>query len=110
AYAWLFALGAIVIGAGSAYVTAGLGAKVSSAVFFGVFAVFGFAATALTRAKAIVAVAAFLLASIASGAAYYVVAAQAMAEATRALGAADAGGVLGAAIGGFVAVITFLVS
>lgn len=109
-YAWLFALSAIAIGAGSAYVTAGLGAKVSSAVFFGVFVVFGFAATALTKAKALMAVAAFLLASLASAGAYYVVAAQAMAEATSALGAADAGGALGAAIGAFVAVITFIVS
>lgn len=109
-YVWLFALGALVLGAGSAYVTSGLGTKVVSAVYFGVFVLSGFASTALTKANALVAMIACLLASAASAAAYYWVAAQAMADATSALGAADAGGTLGAALGAFVAVITFVVS
>lgn len=109
-YAWLFALSALALGAGSAYVTAGLGAKVSSAVYFGVFMISGFAATALTKAHALVSVIAFMLASAASAAAYYWVVAQAMADATSALGAANTGGALGAALGMFVAVITFIVS
>ncbi len=109
-YAWLFAFAALALGAASAYVTAGFGAKVSSAVYFGVFVLSGFAATALTKAHAMMSVVAFVLASAASAAAYYWVAAQAMADATSALGAADAGGALGAAVGAFVAVITFIVS
>ncbi len=109
-WVWLFALGAVLLGIGSAYATAGLGAKVSSAIYFGVFLACGFAATVLTKAKALVCVAAFLLASIASGAAYYWVAMQAMVDATNALGAGEAGGALGAAVGIFVAIVTFGVS
>jgi hypothetical protein len=109
-YVWLFALGAVLIGAASGYVTAGLGAKVSSTVYFGVFVLSGFASTALTKANALVSVIAFLIASTLSAAAYYWVAAQAMMDASSALGAAEAGGALGAAIGLFVAAITFLVS
>lgn len=109
-YVWLFALGAVALGAGSAWATAGLGAKVSSAVYFGVFLVSGFAATAMTKANTLVSLSAFLLASIASAATYYFVAVQAVAEATGALGAAEAGGAFGAALGVFVAVITFFVS
>ncbi|MFZ5786751.1 MAG: hypothetical protein ACOY3Y_09945, partial [Acidobacteriota bacterium] len=48
---WLFALAAVALGIGAAYATSGLGATVSSAVYFGVFAVTGFLATLLTRAK-----------------------------------------------------------
>ncbi len=109
-YAWLFALGAIALGAGAAYVTAGMGSKVSSGIYFAVFLISGFAATALTKAHALMSVLAFVLASGISAAAYYWVAAQAMADATSALGAAEAGGTLGAAVGIFVAVITFIVS
>lgn len=109
-YVWLFALAALVVGAGAAYVTGGLGAKVSSAVYFGVFVISGFASTALTKANAVMSILAFQASSVASAAAYYWVTALAMAEATSALGAADAGGMLGAAVGLFVAVITFFVS
>lgn len=109
-FVWLFALGAVALGAGSAWLTAGLGAKVSSAVYFAVFLLSGFAATALTKANALMSLSAFFLASIASATAYYFVALQAVAEATGALGAAEAGGVFGAALGVFVAVITFFVS
>ncbi|MBX3274773.1 MAG: hypothetical protein KF729_31200 [Sandaracinaceae bacterium] len=109
-WVWLFALAAVVVGVGAAYATAGLGSKVSSAVYFGVFLTSGFAATALTKAKALLSLSAFLLASLLSAASYYVVTMQAVAETTSALGAAEAGGALGAAIGIFVAVITFFVS
>ena len=109
-YVWLFALGAVALGAGSAWLTAGLGAKVSSAVYFGVCLLSGFAATALTKANALLSLSAFFLASIASAGAYYFVALQAVSDATGALGAAEAGGALGAALGVFVALITFFVS
>ncbi|MEC7524118.1 MAG: hypothetical protein VYE22_29830 [Myxococcota bacterium] len=109
-WVWLFALSAVLLGMGSGYVTAGMGAKISSAVYFGIFLVSGFAAMALTKAKALLGIAAFLLAALISAAGYFWVAAQAMTEATSALGAAEVGGTLGAAMGAFVAVITFLVS
>ncbi|HJL16405.1 MAG TPA: hypothetical protein RMH99_12155 [Sandaracinaceae bacterium LLY-WYZ-13_1] len=109
-YVWLFALGAVLLGAGSGYLTAGMDAEVGQGVFLAIFAGAGFASTLLTKAKALVSVGAFLVAAFGSAATYYVLAAQAMAEATGALGAAEAGGVLGAAVGAFVAVITFLVS
>ena len=110
AWVWLFALGAVLFGMGSGYVTAGMSAKISSGVYFGVFIVSGFAAMALTQAKAWLGIAAFLLAALVSAAGYYWIAAQAVADATSALGAAEAGGTIGAAMGAFVAVVTFLVS
>ncbi|MEQ9697229.1 MAG: hypothetical protein RLO54_05335, partial [Sandaracinaceae bacterium] len=110
AWVWLFALGAVLFGMGSGYVTAGMSAKISSGVYFGVFIVSGFAAMALTQAKAWLGIAAFLLAALVSAASYYWIAAQAVADATSALGAAEAGGTIGAAMGAFVAVVTFLVS
>jgi hypothetical protein len=109
-YVWLFALGAVLVGAASGYVTAGMDAKIAQGIFLAIFAGAGFASTVLTKAKALVSVGAFLVASAGSAVAYYWMAAQAMAEATGALGAAEAGGVLGAAVGLFVAVITFVVS
>lgn len=109
-YVWLFALGAVLLGAGSAYATAGLGAKVSSGIYFAIFLFSGFAATMLTKAKALVSVGAFLLASIASAGAYYWVTMQTMADAANTLGAGEAGGMLGAALGIFVAIATFGVS
>ncbi len=109
-YVWLFALGAVLIGLGGAYATAGLGAKVSSGVYFGTFLVSSFAATALTKAKALLSLAAFLLASLLSAAAYYFIALQAVTEATQAVGVVEAGGALGAALGFFVAATTFVVS
>ena len=64
AWVWLFALGAVLFGMGSGYVTAGMSAKISSGVYFGVFIVSGFAAMALTQAKAWLGIAAFLLAAL----------------------------------------------
>ncbi|MEQ8890287.1 MAG: hypothetical protein RID93_21765, partial [Sandaracinaceae bacterium] len=101
AWVWLFALGAVLFGMGSGYVTAGMSAKISSGVYFGVFIVSGFAAMALTQAKAWLGIAAFLLAALVSAASYYWIAAQAVADATSALGAAEAGGTIGAAMGAF---------
>ena len=77
AWVWLFALGAVLFGMGSGYVTAGMSAKISSGVYFGVFIVSGFAAMALTQAKAWLGIAAFLLAALVSAAGYYWIAAQA---------------------------------
>lgn len=102
---WLFALGAIVLGVAGAYATAGLGAKVSSAVFFFVFAGAGFGATLLTKAKTWMATAAFVLASLLSAGVYYGIASGAM--------SAEAGaeaGMFGAFLGAFIALITLVVS
>lgn len=109
-WVWAFALGAVLLGIAGAYATTSLGPKVSSGVYFAVFLASGFAATALTQAKAFLSLTAFLAASLLSAAGYYFVALQAVADASQALGAAEAGGVLGAALGAFVAVITFFVS
>lgn len=72
----------------AAYATAGLGPKVSSAAYFGVFLASGFAATVFTKAKALLSLTAFLGASLISAATYYLIAMQ--------------------AVGVFVAVITFV--
>ncbi|MCC6873237.1 MAG: hypothetical protein IT378_02925 [Sandaracinaceae bacterium] len=109
-FVWLFALLAVLIGIGSGYATQGLDAKVSSAVYFGVFLAAGFAGTVLTKARALSSIAAFLLASLASAGTYYAIASSAVSDAAGALGGGEAGGMLGAAIGIFVAVITFFVS
>jgi hypothetical protein len=110
-FVWLFALAAVLLGIAGAYATADFGSTVSSAVYFGIFAIAGFAGAAFTKAKGLASVGAFLLAACLAAGAYYWVTMQTVAEATNALGAGgEAGGMLGAAIGIFVAVITFVVS
>lgn len=116
---WLFALGAILVAMGGAWVTADLGNKVSSAVYFGVFAVCGFLATFLTRARTRVGVAAFFLASAASGVIYYFLVSRVFSQAATTLATASGGGaaqahnagmVLGSAVGLFAAGLIFLAS
>jgi hypothetical protein len=102
---WAFALGAVVLGVVGGYATAGLGAKVSSAVFFGCFLVGGFLGTFLTKAQTWLASIAFVLASIISAGVYYGVAAGAF-ESAGSEGAEA--GMLGAFVGVFVAAITLV--
>ena len=104
---WLFALAAIVLGVLGGYFTAGLGAKVSSAVFFGAFLIAGFLGTLLTRAKTWLAAVAFVLASIISAGVYYGIAAGAV---SGAAGDGGEAGMLGAFVGLFVAAITLFAS
>src|SRR5262245_23135060 len=108
-FVWLFALGAVLVGIAGAYATADLGSTVSSAVYFGIFAIAGFAGTAFTKAKAWAGVVAFLLAASMAAGTYYWITMQAVSETAGALGGGEAGGMLGAAIGIFVAAITFVV-
>lgn len=106
---WLFALGAVLLGGISGYVTQGASAGVASAVYFGIFSVSAFAAMALTRAKALLGVGAFLAASLCAAAGYYFMVASATAEAASQLGASGEGiGAVGSVMGGFVAVIVAL--
>ena len=112
AFAWLFAAAAAVLGLGSSYVTSGMGWKVSSGVFFAIFFLAGAAATFATRARAGIAILAFLLAAVAVGGTYYLIIAHA-ASAVAASAGADAqgqaaAGSVGNVLGGFVAVIAFL--
>ena len=116
---WLFALGAVGLGIAGAYITANMGSTVSSAVYFGVFAVAGFAAMLLTRSKTAIGVLAFIMASIASAVIYYFLASSIMAEATNvmttAVGAKASeakmvSGVFGTAVGLFAAGFTLLAS
>jgi hypothetical protein len=104
---WIFALGALVIGLAGGYATAGLGAKVSSAVFFFAFAATGFGATLLTRAKTWLAAVAFVLASLVAAGAYYGIASSMISSSASA--GTDAG-LFGAFLGAFVALITLIVS
>ncbi|HJK92722.1 MAG TPA: hypothetical protein RMH85_32770 [Polyangiaceae bacterium LLY-WYZ-15_(1-7)] len=107
-FVWLFALAAVLLGAGSGYVTSGMGGSVASAVYFGIFSVSGFLATLLTRSKVGMAIGAFALASLLSAGGYYFLVASATQEATEALGATGDTGALGAFMGGFVAVIVLV--
>ncbi len=112
---WLFALAAVALGIAATYATAGLGAKVSSAVYFGVFAVAGFLATLLTQARTGIAVLAFLVGSVMSAGAYFYVASSTVASAAGSVAAAGGGdaavgSALGAFVGAFVAIVTLVVS
>ena len=70
---WLFALGAVPLGIAAAYATAGLGPKVTAAVYAGIVGLAGFASTFTTKARTRGAVLAFLVAALAAAAVYYLV-------------------------------------
>jgi hypothetical protein len=112
AFAWLFAAAAVVLGFGSGYLTSGMGWKVSSAVFFGIFFIGGAAATYATRAKTGMAILAFILAAVVVAAAYYLVIAHIASTAANAVGAdaqgKQAASTMGNIMGSFVAVIAFI--
>jgi hypothetical protein len=108
---WLFALGAILLGVGGGYVTSGMGTKVSTAVFLGVFSIAGFCAAYLTQAGTGKAIGAMVLAAVGTAVIYYFVISAITAKAVdvAAMGqGGDAGGVMGSFFGGFAAVIVLL--
>jgi hypothetical protein len=116
-FVWLFALGAIVLGIGSAWLTASMSNKISMAVYFGVFAAAGFLAILLTRSKTGVGVLAFFLAAAVSATVYFFIVSAVMADATytmtSAVGASSGdaqqvGSLMGKAAGWFAAAFIFL--
>lgn len=116
---WLFAFGAVAVGIGASYATAGFGQKVAAAVYFAVVAIGGFASTYFTRARVRGAVLSFLTAATVASIAYFFLvdaifsgATSAVADATQ-TGTAhaqtvDAGAKMGKIFGIFVAAIVFL--
>lgn len=68
---WLFALGSVAAGIGASYATAGLGQKVSAAIYFAIVAIGGFASTYLTKARVRAAVGAFLATAVIAAVAYF---------------------------------------
>jgi hypothetical protein len=116
---WIFAVGAVALAIVGAWATSSLGTKISGATYFGVFAVAGFAATFLTRAKTGMGVVAFLVAALLSAGVYYYLvsaifsgAVETMSTASGAdtAAAAAAGTAMGSAMGIFTAIIMLLVS
>jgi hypothetical protein len=116
---WLFALAAILLGIAGGYLTASLGAKISSAVYFGIFAVAGFLGAYLTSAGKGASIVAFIVAAVVSAVVYYFITAAVVASATETMAAAAggnalaskaAGGFLGSVMGIFTGVITLIVS
>jgi hypothetical protein len=116
---WLFAFGSIATGIVASYALAGLGQKVTAAVYFGIVAIGGFASTYLTRARTRGAVLAFLVAAVVAAGSYFVLvdhlfrAATTVMTDTVSAGQAhhqgvEAGAQLGQTMGIFVAVIVFL--
>ena len=104
-FVWFFALAAVGLSFASGFVTSGMGGKIASFVYFGIFAVSGFLAMAFTQAKTLAGVGAFIVASLASAGGYYLVIASATQEATEAMGGGAEAGALGAFVGGFFALI-----
>ena len=102
---WAFAFGAVLLSVGSGFVTSGMSGAVASAVYFGIFAVAGFFAVALTESKVGMAALAFVLASLTSAAGYYLVIASTTTEAVETLGASGDTGAVGAFVGAFFAVV-----
>lgn len=108
-FVWIFALGATLLGVVSGYATQGASASVASAVYFGIFTASAFGATLLTSSGVGRAVLAFLVASLLSAGGYYFVVASTAAAATEALGGGGEGaGMMGAFMGGFVAVVVLI--
>ena len=104
-FVWLFAIGAVLLSVASGFVTSGMSGAVASAVYFGIFAVAGFLAVALTESKVGIAALAFVLASLGSAAGYYLVIASTTQAAVESLGATGDTGVVGAFVGAFFAVV-----
>ena len=116
---WLFAFGAVAAGIGTSSALAGLGSKVTAAVYFGLVAIGGFLSTYLTRAKTGGAILSFLTAGIVAAAGYYLLISSVTAQVTTTMGdmasagsahavASDAGAKMGQTFGIFIAVIVFL--
>lgn len=107
-FVWIFALGATLLGVVSGFVTQGMSASVSSAVYFGIFTASAFGAMLLTSSGVGRALLAFLVASLVSAGGYYFLVASVTAAATDALGAGEAGEAMGSVMGGFVAIVVLL--
>ena len=116
---WLFALGAVPLGIAAAYATAGLGPKVTAAVYAGIVGLAGFASTFTTKARTRGAVLAFLVAALAAAAVYYLVVSSVFETATTTAtdlasggqahdAGKEAGSFFGRFFGAFAAVIAFL--
>jgi hypothetical protein len=116
---WLFAFGAVATGIVASYLLAGLGHKVTAAVYFAIVAIGGFGSTYLSRARVRGAVLSFLTAGAVAALAYFFLVDSAMRTATTTLAdaasggtagaqAADAGATFGKVFGIFVAAIVFL--
>jgi len=116
---WLFAFGSIAAGIAVSYALAGLGQKVTAAVYFAVVALGGFGATYLTRARVGGAILTFLVGAAVAGGAYYVLVDHLFSTATSVMSDAVSGGAaheqglqagaqLGKTMGIFVAAIVFL--
>ena len=104
ALVWVFAVGAVLVGLGASWATAGMSSKISAAIYFGVFSLAGFAALYLTRAKTVIGVLAFILAAVASGVFFHIIVSSMISEAvtvtaTVAGGPADAGAAMGSTMG-----------
>ena len=118
---WLFAFGAVAAGIVTSYALAGLGQRVSAAVYFAVVAIGGFASTYMTRARVRGAVLSFLVAATAAAIGYFFLVDHLVSTGTTMLADTVSGGqqhAQGAAMGAtfgktfgvFVAVIVFLES
>jgi hypothetical protein len=116
---WLFAFGSVLVATGLTYAMAGLGTKVTAAVYFGVVALGGFLSTYLTRARVAGAVVAFLAVAAIAAAGYFVlvdhlfrtatsVATDAVSGGAAHAQGADAGATMGKFFGIFVAVVVFV--
>ena len=116
---WLFAFGSIAAGIGASYALAGLGSKVTAALYFAIVAIGGFAGMYLSRAKFGGAVLAFFTVAAIAAVAYFFLVSTLFSSATVAVSDAasggrahaagvEAGAVMGRTFGIFVAVIVFL--
>ncbi|HSK01861.1 MAG TPA: hypothetical protein VK932_11495, partial [Kofleriaceae bacterium] len=116
---WLFAFGSIATGIVASYALAGLGTKVTAAVYFAIVAIGGFASTYFTRARVRGAVLSFLTGAAVAAVAYFFLVNSIFESATTVMADAASGGqatsegakagaTLGKTFGIFVAVIVFL--
>jgi len=116
---WLFAFGSIATGIVASYALAGLGQKVTAAVYFAIVAIGGFASTYLTRAGAGRAILSFLVGAAVAGGAYFLLVDHLFRDATVMMAdtvsagqahhqATEAGAQMGKTMGIFVAVLVFL--
>jgi hypothetical protein len=89
---WLFALGSVAAGIGASYAAAGLGQKVTAAIYFALVGIGGFASTYLTKARVRAAVGAFLLVGAIAAVSYFFLVNSIMQQATVAVTDAASGG------------------
>jgi hypothetical protein len=116
---WLFAFGAVAAGIATSYALAGLGQKVTAAIYFAIVALGGFLSTYLTRARIGGAILAFVAVAAVAAVSYFflvdslfrtatTVATDAVSGGTAHAEGLAAGAQMGKTFGIFVAVIVFL--